>query len=181
MLHRAIELRLPECVRLLVRAGASLDMEPSEPVDHLAHGWRPLVYAIHVCAHECVEALLEEGVALNDPFWGCAYGEDLLWLASEPNQHDAAALLRVLHRYGAKIDERSGEYYGDTPLFEAATQCKSVLVATLLELGASPLKPAVNDRNTVEGFNAFRASNPYADSGECHFIEGILKMKTKLR
>lgn len=131
LLTSSVESRCPECVDLLIQAGADLDGEDGRCIT-------PLVAASSAKRPakglECAAALLDAGAS---PDAASTLGYFPLAMAA---QEDQAEMSRLLVGRGADLDRHAGDGY--TALFYAVDHRARAAVEALLRMGADHLRRA---------------------------------------
>ena len=142
-LHIAVGNRNFELVHGLLKSGASVDV-PS-PVRG-SYGTTPLHLAVSSDQVEVAELLLQFGA---DPRWELSLDEQKQAGSRSGcppalHQAESAAMVQLLLRYGASVDQPSHNVLGMTPLHFACSFERSEVVRALLQQGATVPRVADN-------------------------------------
>lgn len=137
--------------------------DPASPSRPGPHGNTPLMHAAWRGAHHVLDALLTLDVAMDATNMD---GNNALWLACVNGE---PSIIRALAAKGVPLDHAN--LTGATALMYAASAGKHEVVATLLELGADPLKTTQDDFSaldmaaTIECLRLLRSAARGASSG----------------
>lgn len=121
---------------------AAEGFDPADPARAGQHGNTPLMHAAWRGAREVLTELLALHVPLDEVNGD---GNNALWLACV---HGDLALIRQLAEAGVPIDHAN--LTGATVLMYAASASKPEVLATLLALGADPLRQTQDDFSALD-------------------------------